>query len=115
MQWCMLGADQIRRALRGSSTELLAARHERLPGGGDLLGPAQRQRVGDAQMVAKRATVRDMRRSNRAVLLTKIYLDGPLSRHELTQLTALSPASVSTLVAEFLDEGLVEEAGSVES
>lgn len=66
-------------------------------------------------MVAKRATVRDMRRSNRSVLLSKIYLDGPLSRHELTQLTSLSPASVSTLVAEFLDEGLVEEAGSVES
>jgi len=66
-------------------------------------------------MVAKRATVRDMRRSNRSVLLTKIYLDGPLSRHELTQLTSLSPASVSTLVAEFLEEGLVEEAGSVES
>ncbi|NUO60451.1 MAG: ROK family protein [Hamadaea sp.] len=66
-------------------------------------------------MVARRATVRDMRRSNRAVLLSKIYLDGPLSRHELTQLTSLSPASVSTLVAEFLEEGLVEEAGSVES
>lgn len=66
-------------------------------------------------MVARRSTVRDMRRSNRAVLLTRIYLDGPLSRHELTQLTALSPASVSTLVAEFLAEGLVEEAGSVES
>ncbi|HCT80428.1 MAG TPA: sugar kinase [Micromonosporaceae bacterium] len=66
-------------------------------------------------MVARRATVRDMRRSNRSVLLSKIYLDGPLSRHELTQLTSLSPASVSTLVAEFIEEGLVEEAGSVES
>src|SRR5215207_916795 len=66
-------------------------------------------------MMARRATVRDMRRSNRAMLLSKIYLDGPLSRHELTQLTELSPASVSTLVAEFLEEGLVEEAGSVES
>jgi predicted NBD/HSP70 family sugar kinase len=66
-------------------------------------------------MVARRATVRDMRRSNRAVLLSKIYLDGPLSRQELTQLTSLSAASVSTLVAEFLEEGLVEEAGSVES
>lgn len=66
-------------------------------------------------MVARRATVRDMRRSNRSVLLYKIYLDGPLSRHELTQLTHLSAASVSTLVAEFLEDGLVEEAGSVES
>ncbi len=66
-------------------------------------------------MMSGRATARDMRRSNRAVLLSRIYLDGPLSRHDLTQLTALSPASVSTLVAEFLEEGLVEEAGSVES
>ncbi|HEX6685431.1 MAG TPA: ROK family protein [Candidatus Limnocylindrales bacterium] len=66
-------------------------------------------------MVARRATVRDMRRSNRSVLLSKIYLDGPLSRQELTQITSLSAASVSTLVAEFLEEGLVEEAGSVES
>lgn len=64
---------------------------------------------------ARRATVRDMRRSNRSVLLSRIYLDGPLSRHELTQLTSLSAATVSTLVGEFLDEGLVEEAGSVES
>ena len=60
---------------------------------------------------AKRATARDMRRSNRAVLLSRIYLDAPLSRHELTQMTSLSPATVSTLVGEFLDEGLVEEAG----
>lgn len=66
-------------------------------------------------MVTRRATVRDMRRANRAVLLSKIYLDGPLSRQELTQLTSLSQASVSTLVAEFIDEGLVEEAGFVES
>lgn len=66
-------------------------------------------------MVVRRATVRDMRRANRAVLLSKIYLDGPLSRQELTQLTELSQASVSTLVAEFIDEGLVEEAGYVES
>jgi predicted NBD/HSP70 family sugar kinase len=64
---------------------------------------------------AKRATARDMRRSNRSVLLSSIYLDAPLSRHELTQMTSLSPATVSTLVGEFLDEGLVEEAGSVES
>ncbi len=46
-------------------------------------------------MDAKRTTVRDMRRSNRSVLLSKIYLDGPLSRHELAESTSLSPASVS--------------------
>jgi predicted NBD/HSP70 family sugar kinase len=64
---------------------------------------------------AKRTTVRDMRRANRSVLLTKLYRDGPLSRHDLVQSTALSQASVSTLVGELIDEGLVEEAGQVES
>ncbi|MFJ6198062.1 ROK family protein [Micromonospora sp. NPDC092111] len=66
-------------------------------------------------MDARRTTVRDMRRANRSVLLTRIWLDGPLSRHELGQVTALSLASVSNLVGEMIDEGLVEEAGSVES
>jgi predicted NBD/HSP70 family sugar kinase len=66
-------------------------------------------------MDARRTTVRDMRRANRSVLLTKLYRDGPLSRHELVQSTALSQASVSNLVGELLEEGLVEEAGQVES
>ncbi|WFE35635.1 ROK family transcriptional regulator [Micromonospora sp. WMMD975] len=66
-------------------------------------------------MDARRTTVRDMRRANRSVLLTRIWLDGPLSRHELGQSTALSLASVSNLVGEMIAEGLVEEAGSVES
>jgi predicted NBD/HSP70 family sugar kinase len=66
-------------------------------------------------MDAKRTTVRDMRRANRSVLLTRLYRDGPLSRHDLVQSTALSQASVSNLAGELLDEGLVEEAGQVES
>lgn len=66
-------------------------------------------------MDAKRTTVRDMRRANRSVLLTRLYRDGPLSRHELVQSTALSQASVSNLVGELIDEGVVEEAGQVES
>jgi predicted NBD/HSP70 family sugar kinase len=56
-----------------------------------------------------------MRRANRSVLLTRLYRDGPLSRHDLVQSTALSQASVSNLAAELIDEGLVEEAGQVES
>lgn len=66
-------------------------------------------------MDGRRTTVRDMRRSNRSVLLTSIYRDGPLSRYELGHRTSLSAASVSNLVGELLDEGVVEEAGSVES
>ncbi|GIJ43480.1 sugar kinase [Virgisporangium aliadipatigenens] len=56
-----------------------------------------------------------MRRANRSVLLTRLYRDGPLSRYDLVQSTALSQASVSNLVGELVDEGLVEEAGQVES
>ncbi|WP_237771348.1 ROK family transcriptional regulator [Kribbella sp. ALI-6-A] len=56
-----------------------------------------------------------MRRSNRSVILTSIYRQGPLSRYELGRETSLSAASVSNLVGELLDEGIVEEAGSVES
>src|SRR6266511_3046606 len=66
-------------------------------------------------MDAKRTTVRDMRRANRSVLLTRLYRDGPLSRHELVQSTALSQASVSNLAGELIEEGIVEEAGQVES
>src|SRR2546430_16798543 len=77
----------------------------------------RRRRVATVggRMDAKRTTVRDMRRANRSVLLTRLYRDGPLSRHELVQSTALSQASVSNLVSELIDEGVVEEAGQVES
>src|SRR6266545_1103432 len=66
-------------------------------------------------MDSKRTTARDMRRANRSVLLTRLYRDGPLSRHELAQSTALSQASVSNLAGELIDEGIIEEAGQVES
>jgi predicted NBD/HSP70 family sugar kinase len=66
-------------------------------------------------MDVRRTTVRDMRRSNRSVILSSIYRDGPLSRYELSARTSLSAASVSNLVSELIDEGVVEEAGSVES
>jgi predicted NBD/HSP70 family sugar kinase len=56
-----------------------------------------------------------MRRRNRAVLLSRLYHDGPLSRQELTGATGLSAASVSNLVGEMIEQGLVEEAGAVDS
>ncbi len=73
------------------------------------------EQVGVNGMDVRRTTVRDMRRSNRSALLTTIYRDGPLSRHELGQRTSLSAASVSNLVSELIAEGVVEEAGSVDS
>jgi predicted NBD/HSP70 family sugar kinase len=65
--------------------------------------------------MSERRTVRDLRRSNRSVVLTKLYRDGPLSRQEVSVATSLSQASVSNLVSELLDDGLVEEAGWVDS
>lgn len=62
-----------------------------------------------------RRTVRDLRRNNRATVLRKLYFDGPLSRQELGPLTALSSGSISNVVSELVADGLLEEAGSVDS
>jgi predicted NBD/HSP70 family sugar kinase len=63
----------------------------------------------------KRGTVRDLRRENRSVLLWSLYFSQPRSRQELSQATGLSLASVSNVVRELLDEGIVIETGSVDS
>lgn len=60
-------------------------------------------------------TVRDLRRANRAALLSRLYFDGPLSRQELITTVGLSAASVSKLIADLVAEELVVEAGSVGS
>ncbi|MER7763528.1 ROK family transcriptional regulator, partial [Streptomyces sp. NPDC097619] len=60
-------------------------------------------------------TVRDLRRENRTAVLRRLYFDGPLSRFSLGPATGLSSGSVSNVVTELLAEGLVEEAGSVDS
>lgn len=60
-------------------------------------------------------TVRDLRRANRTAVLQRLYFDGPLSRFELGPVTGLSSGSVSNVVADLVADGLLEEAGSVES
>jgi len=59
--------------------------------------------------------VRDVRRANRSSLLTDLFHGGLQSRQQLAGTTALSQASVSNLIGEMLEEGLVEEAGLVGS
>jgi predicted NBD/HSP70 family sugar kinase len=66
-------------------------------------------------MEAKRSTVRDLRRHNRSALLSTLFLRGPLSRHELSRLTLLSAATVSNVTAELIADGLVVDAGLVDS
>lgn len=60
-------------------------------------------------------TVRDLRRENRSAVLRRLYFDGPMSRLMLGPAIGLSSGSVSNVVAELVAEGLVEEAGSVDS
>jgi predicted NBD/HSP70 family sugar kinase len=49
------------------------------------------------------------------VILWSLYFSRPRSRQELSAATGLSPASVTNVIRELLDEGIVIEAGSVDS
>jgi predicted NBD/HSP70 family sugar kinase len=63
----------------------------------------------------KSGTVRDLRRENRAAVLWSLYLSQPRSRHELGAATGLSAASVTSVIRELIDEGIVIETGLAES
>ena len=63
----------------------------------------------------KRGTVRDLRRENRAAILWSLSLSPPRSRQELSAATGLSAASVTNVIRELIDEGIVIETGLVES
>src|SRR6188768_957099 len=71
--------------------------------------------TGRCAVDSRRTTVRDVRRANRASLLTDLFHGGRQSRQQLGDTTALSQASVSNLIGEMIEEGLVEEAGLVGS
>ena len=63
----------------------------------------------------KRGTVRDLRRENRAAVLWSLYLSQLRSRQELGAATGLSAASVTNVIRELIDEGVVIETGLAES
>jgi predicted NBD/HSP70 family sugar kinase len=62
-----------------------------------------------------RSTVRDLRRDNRSALLWSLFSAQPCTRQELSTATGLSAASVSTVIRDLIAEGIVTEAGPVES
>ncbi|MGK5740974.1 ROK family transcriptional regulator [Micromonospora sp. URMC 103] len=66
-------------------------------------------------MELARATNRSVRLRNRSALLTKLFLDGPLTRQDLVRSTGLSQPAVSNVVSDLIEEGLVAEAGAAES
>ncbi|MDV9169771.1 helix-turn-helix domain-containing protein, partial [Streptomyces sp. W16] len=55
----------------------------------------------------------DVRRRNLALVLRYLDAHGPCARTEVAAGTGLVHASVTALVAELIDRGLVREAGSV--
>ncbi|MFI7608318.1 ROK family protein [Micromonospora sp. NPDC049366] len=66
-------------------------------------------------MELARATNRSVRLRNRSALLTRLFLDGPLTRQDLVRSTGLSQPAVSNVVGDLIEEGLVAEAGAAES
>jgi len=66
-------------------------------------------------MARVRATVRDLRRVNRMAVLRPLFLEGPLNRVVLAELTGLSSASVTNVIGDLLEEELVVEVGTQES
>jgi predicted NBD/HSP70 family sugar kinase len=59
----------------------------------------------------RRGTVLDLRRENRAVVLSSLYFSRPGSRQDLSAATGLSVTSVANVVRDLLDEGIVTEVG----
>jgi len=65
--------------------------------------------------MAKKASVRDVRRTNRALLVRHLLLTGETSRSSVGVATGLSPATVTNVIAELIDEGSVREGGYLDS
>jgi predicted NBD/HSP70 family sugar kinase len=63
----------------------------------------------------RKASVRDVRRTNRALLLRHLLFAGETNRSEAGQATSLSPATVTNLVSELIAEGTVLEGGQLDS
>ncbi len=59
----------------------------------------------------QKSTVLDVRRMNRSTVLRRIYLSQSIHRQELSQYSGLSSATVTHVVAELLQDGVVIESG----
>lgn len=61
------------------------------------------------------ASPEDARRTNRSLVLRALHLGGPTSRAELAKLINVTPATVSSVVRELVDDEIVEELGRSEA
>ncbi|WP_026931972.1 ROK family transcriptional regulator [Glycomyces tenuis] len=63
----------------------------------------------------RQKTTRDLKLGNRMRLLRTLYFDGPLTRRDLSPATGLSTASISNVTSDLIAEGVLREAGKLES
>jgi glucokinase len=56
-----------------------------------------------------------MRQQNRAIVLTTIQAQGPISRVDLANLLGLNPATITRITRDLIEEGLVKEEGEGEN
>lgn len=61
------------------------------------------------------STSRDLKRSNRSHLLNLLYFNEPTTRLDLSQLSGLSPATVTKIIGELIVENIVIETGVEDS
>jgi len=66
-------------------------------------------------MPRRRGTPELMRGLNRSIVISAIREHGTLSRADLVRITSISPASVSAIVSDLIEEGLVCEEGTTSS
>lgn len=59
--------------------------------------------------------VRDLRKRNRAQALAAVYHNGPMTRQEIGEMIGVSQATVSNLVVDLLNQGVIVEAGAEDS
>lgn len=64
---------------------------------------------------ARAINVRDLRKRNRARALAAVYHNGPMTRQQIGEATGVSQATVSNLVGDLLDQGVIVEAGAEDS
>ena len=62
-----------------------------------------------------RAVAPDLRRVNQSALLRLLFLEGPLDRVRLGQMTGLSSGTVTNFVVSLLEDGLIIEVGREQS
>ena len=59
----------------------------------------------------RKALPADARRQNRSLLLRALFRAGPMSRADLASASGLTPTTVSNVIGELVEEGMIEEAG----